>query len=302
MIGKSLLFCLLLQSALWGFEMQTHFIDIKQRIERAKEVLKEEVLNEKRSSLFFELALAYCQDQEIDLAFQAFLEALKTAPSFSAPPISQEENELYTRALENYLAHSGNDPVKAAQELVAGYGKIAEQRADFLHLNFLVGTAYANLGEYAIFFSRIYEAFPYLRETFLADKIQGILNLRLAKHAIVPHERQQYQRKAFSFVNAALDKNQKDTGLYKVLIYLAKENEKEEVVLSCLKKIVENAVPILRGDLIFYVEQAASLYEFDLAQEMIDQASTLYHYSRAISAAQDYLNQNRGEYARTNSR
>jgi hypothetical protein len=44
-----------------------------------------------------------------------------------------------------------------------------------------------------------------------------------------------------------------------------------------------------RGDIAFYVQQAVSINEIELAQKFIDKATEWYQYSRTIKSAQQYL-------------
>jgi tetratricopeptide (TPR) repeat protein len=251
------------------------------------------VLPQQKSKLYLELAVAYYKDQEIDRAFSHFLEALKLQAKAVAPGMEPGEPELYSKALEDYLLLSGTDPVAAAAELLRKYGENANQFPHFLHLNFLIATAYANLGNFEEFFERFYRGYPYLHDSFLAYKIQGVLILRLAHHGKTDEERRRYQEEAFRYLSLALDKNEKDPGLYKVLYFLAKEEKKKKLTRDYLEKIVENQVVLPRADIFFYVREAVALGAFETGQGIIDQAKKHYEFSRAIAAAQDYLNQQR---------
>ena len=239
----------------------------------------------------FELALAYYQDQEIDQAFSHFLEALKRAPKCAHISMQEEESLLYQRALQDYLTCAGGGPIHMAKELLQEYAEIADKNPHFLHLNFLIATAYANIGKYDDFFDRFYRGFPYLHETSLAFKTKGILYLRLSHHGKSREERAHYQREAVHYLALALDRNPQDSSLYKVLIFLAKDENNIELIRSYLRKIIENKIALPRSDIYIYVQEAATLGELELGQKIIDQARALYEYSRAVSDAQEYLNQ-----------
>ncbi len=58
-------------------------------------------------------------------------------------------------------------------------------------------------------------------------------------------------REAFRHLTLALDRNQKDLSLYKILIFLAKDQENEFSDSFLPTKIVENEAQIPRSDIIY---------------------------------------------------
>lgn len=284
------------------------FYLVANEIEAVKETLieKQKALVQARSAveksaLYYELALAFYQDQEVDQAFFHFLESLKGIPTGAEYRLSEKESALYTEALEDYLARSVSDPIQAAQMLLQKYGEAADQNRHFVYLNFLMATAYANLGKYEDFFERFYKGYGYLHDSFLAYKTKGILYLRLSHHGKSAEERQLFQKEAFDCLTIALNRNSQDSSLYKVLIFLAKDEKKNALILSYLQKMVDNKVELPRSDIFFYVREAVLLGALELGQAIIDRGRTLYEYSRSITAAQEYLNQ-QGGHARSDSR
>ena len=267
---------------------------LKQTILAKQNALQMASSEREKSQIFYELARAYCQDQEIEQAFCHFLEALKRADKLPPCVMSESEKNIYESALDEYLANAGTDPGRAAQELLDHYGEKAENHSEYLYLNFLIATAYANLGKYDAFFERFFRAYPYLSDTFLAYKTQGILYLRLSQRSACMDERQAFQREAFECLTSALERSPQDASLYKVLVFLAKDEENDAQVRVYLKGIVANKTPVPRGDIYLYVREAVALGEWGIGQAIIDQARALYDYSRAVSAAQEYLNQNKG--------
>jgi tetratricopeptide (TPR) repeat protein len=265
---------------------------IKGVIAEKQQALSKATSEEQRSQIFYELALAYYQDQELDRAFSSFLEALKSVVKLTPPEMGPEEGLHFQNALADYLAQGGADPAQIAEGLLQKYGQIAEQNPHFLHLNFLIATAYANLGQFDNFFSRFYRGYPYLHDTFLAYKTQGILYLRLSHHGKASAERRGFQQEAFHHLRLALTRNPQDASIYKVLIFLAKEENNASLIHSYLQQIVKNQVVLPRSDVYLYVREAVALQAFELGQEMIDQARSHYEYSRAIAEAQQYLNLN----------
>lgn len=281
-------FCLAEEKTLSQFE------EVKSLIADLKKKLSTSSCDEEKSLIHFDLSVAYNKDQEIDMAFRHFLMALESAKLKSVYKANEREQSIYEEALKEYLTLAGSEPILAAKNLLERYGKVADENNDFLLLNFLISTAYANVGRYDDFFGRFYRAFPYLSDSFLAYKTQGILYLRLASRIRLEEERHHFQEEAMQYLNLALDRNPHDCSLYKILIFLAKEEENEALLSTYLHRICAHHVQIPRGDIYLYVREAISLGENELAQKIIDHANTLYESSRVITAAQDYLNQHKG--------
>ena len=249
---------------------------------------------EEKSQIFYELALLYYEDQEVDKAFAHFLEALKYLKKDVPAVMSDAESSLYLQAFDKYVNGSVSDPIQRSKELLKSCGEIADQNPDYLHLNFLIATAHANLGQYNLFFHKFYRGYPSLRESFLAYKTQGILYLRLSQHSSSFEERYAFKEEAFRHLTLALERNPCESGLYKILIFLAKDEKNDELVLAYLQRMVEYNTPISRSDIYLYVREAVILGEFELGQRMVDQARSLYGYSRALVDAEEYLNLYRG--------
>jgi tetratricopeptide (TPR) repeat protein len=273
-----------------SFLQGNEFEKIEEEIQERDHAINEVEIEEKRAKIFFDLALTSYQDQEVERAFFYFLEALKRVSKEAPIDMKDEEQSIYHQALQIYLSSAGREPSEVATALLLEYGGIADRNPHFLHLNFLIAIAYANKGEYDHFFTRFYEGFPYLSETFLALKTQGIICLRFSRLTRFQEERAHFQKEAFTYLTQALDKNPHDPSLYKTLISLAKE-ENTSLCTHYLRKIVENRVILPRCEIYMYVKEAVLLGEFEIGQEIIDQAKAHYTYSRAIAEAQHYLDQ-----------
>lgn len=240
----------------------------------------------------YELALDSFREQEIDTAFIHYLKALDELNVQKAPKMCPEEKKLFAAALDTYLEGAGSDPVRVARQLLDTYG---DADPSWLHLQFVLSAAYANLGEFGAFFSRFYAAYPFMKEHFLAKKTRGILYLRLASRTPDVQAKNSYTQEAFCAFTEALAKNPKDASVYKVLIFLAKDEKNRPLVRSYLQKMVHASARIARGDIERYVHEACGMGEMELAQQIIDLARMQYTFSRALIAAQEYVNQcNRG--------
>ncbi|NGX61721.1 MAG: hypothetical protein K940chlam9_01210 [Chlamydiae bacterium] len=262
--------------------------DVKERIAGYHTAL-EMAHGAEESLVHYQLAMAYLEDQELDRAFLHFLKALEKVEREAAPPMSVEEKKLYEEALGLYLAQSGQNPLEMGHQLLEKYEGVTSKHSEYLYLNFLLSAAYANMERFEEFFKCFYAAFPKMHDLFLADKISGILYLRIAKREADRELAKTYREKAISSLSEALEKNPEDPGLYKTLLFLAKDEKNTPLVRTYLEKIVAHRVPIARGDLSFYVQEAVALGEKGLGQSILDQARLRYDYSRAIERTQQYL-------------
>ena len=267
------------------------FSEIKKEIEAKESALILATSEAEKSRLLYELALAYFQDQETEKAFLHFLEALKWVEAKTPPPMDFTESSLYNRALDLYLSGESADPTLRAKELLESYGECAAQNPHYLHLNFLVATAFANLGRYGEFFERFYKGYAYLQQSFLAYKTRGILCVRLSQHCKSSDLRCILRGEAMHYLTHALNLKPNDPSLYRTLVFLAKDEKNEEMILTYLQRLIENQVGIARGDICLYVKEAVALGDYKLGQALIDLAKRFYEYSRALSCAQEYLNQ-----------
>lgn len=287
---KLSLFFLLIASQ--GQSKEINFELLKEEIYKKEQALCRSSSEAEKSRLFYELALAYEQDQDLEKAFQCFFQALQLCPKKEEAFLNPGEREIYEAAVKEYLDLQGIDPQGLAQKLMETYGE--KTRPGYFHLNLLLGMASANLEDYRRFFTNFYESFPQLHDHFLAHKGLGILSLRLSQFAHTSFQKHAYKEGALQYLMAALERCPKDSNLYRLLITLAKEEKNEALHALLLQKIVENKVAIPRTDVYLHVRDAVALQEFHLAQEIIDLARSLYHYSRSLSAAEQYLKEHRG--------
>lgn len=243
-----------------------------------------------QSCNFYERALGYYYDQEIDKGFESFLEALSGAQQIPEYLFAKEEEQMYLTALEMYLVDGANDPIKTAANLLEKWGPTVEEHPEYHHLQFLLATAYGNLGLYDDFFEKFYCRFAAFKDSFLAKKIQGILHVRLAQHSKTMDERKKHQAHALHFLQLAALQNTEDMGIYKALVFLAKELGQLAEIKATLEKVACSSAKIPRSDFLIHIHEAVKIEEFLLAQQIIDKATKEYEYSRSLIAAQEYLN------------
>lgn len=271
-----IIFCLLCHP-LFGVP----FDEIKEEITKCQLLLEE---NSSDAKAHYRLARAYFYDQELDASFRHFLYALDF--SERKAPISFDSCR---EALDFYLSQSGADPITVATQMLKRYNEKNSKE-----LGFILSIAYANIGDYESFFELFFDAYPHLYDSFLAHKTRGILSLRVMQGQTDPKICAEYREKALNHLTDALEQNASDAALYKILISLAKDEKNDTLVGNYLHKMVEHGVKMARADIYLYVREAVALDECILAKQLIDQAKKYYEYSRAITAAEDYLN-NLGE-------
>lgn len=258
---------------------------IKEEIALFQQQLISVPSNREKAQAHYQMAILNARDQELDKAFTHFLYALKMVPLQESHSL---EDCTFQAAFSDYLTGAIREPKEVALELIKKYAGIESPP-----LSFLLATAYANLENYELFFDLFYQGFPLYGESYLAHKTRGIIYLRLSQHALTFEERQALKKEAAYYLTKALEKNVPDASLYKLLIFLAKDEKKDSLILTYLQKMVEEKVVMARGDICFYIEEAVRLGDSDLGQRMIALARSQYTMSRAIELAQEFLNQNR---------
>ena len=273
MRNLAIIFCIVAQP-LFGVA----FDGLKEEIAKCESLLEQ---NPTDAQLHYKLARSYFYDQEIDASFKHFLYAL----DYSEPKEPSSFDSCQD-ALDFYLSQSGADPIAVATNMLKRYNEKNSKE-----LGFILSIAYANIGDYDSFFSLFFEGYPHLCDSFLAHKTRGILSLRVMQGERDPKTLAQYREKALHHLTLALEQNKCDAALYKVLIFLAKDEKNDVLVSNYLHKMVENQVQVARADIYLYVREAIALDESVLAKQILDQAKKYYEYSRAITAAEEYLNQ-----------
>jgi tetratricopeptide (TPR) repeat protein len=255
--------------------------DLKEEIASLEKTLKTE---KDKGAVYLKLALAHFKDQEQDKAFENFLLSLDHAPK-KRVEITDEEKKLYEEALELYL--DPGDPHETATLLLNRFEKELALHPSYSHLHLLISSAYGNKGDFERFFKYFYE--NYDPSHFLAYKTKGILLLRLASHENSLELREKKKKEALQLLEKALESNSLDPSLYRLLYVSAKERDEKREMIGYLEKLAKNRVKIARGDIFFYVKECVDLEQRDLAESVLQLAKETYHYSRAISQAEDYL-------------
>lgn len=249
-----------------------------------------EASQDKKSEITIQLAKAYVQDQNLEMAFLAYLDALKNAPKLPTPTISQEEQAHYDAGLEVYLDHNGgSNAQEIAKKILETYKPVLAQHPDNHLLPFLVAAAYANEGSYQEFMETFYKAYQRFPDHYMAYKTKAVLHIKLAERMRSPLEREQQRHSVVLEAEKAIERNEKDAGLYKLVMLFASDDQKPRLVTHYLNKIIEHPMIIARSDVAFFVRQAVEVKNYELAQRFIDKAQERFDYSRVVLAAQQYL-------------
>ncbi len=260
---------------------------------RAKlESLKTDILkqNNEESAVYKELALAYLEDQQQEQAFLALVDSIKWMQKKIVSIPQAEDQKLYQEALKIYLEHNGaKAPVENAKKILAKYQPLMQP--GYFLLNFLLAAAHANLGQYTEFFEEFYASYSCDPDHYMAYKTQAILYVKLYERSNQPFIKEQWRQAIVENAKKAVQKNPQDIALYKLILLFVTDSERHPHSVEILKKVLEKESVIQRADIAFFVQQAVLVKEFDLAQQVIDQAHTLYSSSQVITASQNYLNQ-----------
>lgn len=239
------------------------------------------------------LAVAYYKDQEQEKAFQIYLEALEDAQINHQSAISNDEKLIYDEALAIYLDNNGTTPLEIAQKILENYSLVLKEHSNYHLVGFIVALANANIGNYDQFFDLFFRSYKHFPEHYLAYKTKAILYLKLFERSRTQEIRDTHRRKLIENFQKAIDLYPQDASLYRLSILFAPQDRKEKLIIAYLNKIVDNNIIIPRGDIAFYVKEAAENRQYELAQRFLDKTHEWYQFSRIINSSQQFLDQQR---------
>lgn len=257
-------------------------------------------LSERKSFLEKNLALSYYKEQEHEKAFKTFINALNlenTAQDDKARlnlSPSNEEKTLYEDALKIYLNHD-NSLQAIAEAIQQTYAPILLEHPDYHSLAFIVAAANANQNKFDLFFEQFYNSYRYLPDHYLAYKTKAMLHAKLFLRAKSPIERENERLEILKNLSAAIARYPQDTSLYKMSLVTATEKEKDILITEFLNNIIADNIMIPRTDIFFYVKEAVTARQINLARQFINKAKEWYQYSRSMDEAQKYLEKNTNE-------
>lgn len=266
---------------------------VKKSIDLYREQLQKAPKDQK-GELSFKLAIAYLNDQDQENAFKEFLTALEAVAPKSAPPVTDQERELYEKGYSMYLdRHPSNSPKDTALKLYLELKQSADDHKEFHLLNLLMSTVYANLERYEEFFNVFYHSYPYYSDHYLSYKTKAALHIKLFEKARTLNEREGERKLVVQNIENAINRNALDIGLYKVAMIFAAVEDQAKTVEGYLSQIIEKNIMVSRNDIAFFVDQAISSKQLDLAQKFVDKSREWYQYSRSIAEAQEQIDQHR---------
>lgn len=237
------------------------------------------------------LARALWRDQEQKKAIEVFLEALSSPPRGQAAvaTFSADEQLIYDAALQIYLSAGASAAPMAADSLIKKYASVVQEHPEYHHLGFLVALAYANRGQFDLFFPLFFRSFSADPGHYLVHKTKAILYIKLYEKEPAGGEREALRSKLLESVKSASMLCSYDHTLYKISIAFSQEKERRQALIDVLKRMsLENIIPP-RTDVAFYVQQAVDLGEKALAQSFLDGAYKWYPASRVLDSAQQYI-------------
>lgn len=236
------------------------------------------------------LAIAYYNDQDQERAFKTYLEALDETKvkASSELPVPQELS-ITDKALKIYMDQTPASAGVAAQKIYKEFSPELSSHPDDCLLGFIVAAAYANLNKFDEFFDTFYRSYKACPDHWLSLKTKAVLHIKLLERARTDQEREAQKKMILENAIKSADKNPEDTSLYKMMMAYAPEGDKGKIISTYLNKIINNNIVIPRTEIAFYVQQAVSAKQYDLAQRFIDKAHEWYQYSQVLNAAQQYL-------------
>lgn len=239
-----------------------------------------------------ELAALYYEDQDQEKALQTFLDALQDFPLSSEKQreITADEAPHYQQALALYLnQNSGQDVEGVARQLLACYLPMVEKNPSFIHINFLIAAAYANLGDFPTFFRAFVSSYSQDPDHYMAYRTKAILHLKLHEKVRSSVEREQQRKEIYENINEALKRNSRDITLYKLKILFSADADRFQSVQTSLQKILDENIIPPRIDLLFYTKEAVDSHQKELAKRFLSKAHEWYPYSRQLNTAQELV-------------
>lgn len=249
---------------------------------------KEEGL--KKAESLKDLSIAYYKDQNHEMAFKTFLEALNAVPAVTAEPMpSLNDKSLYDQALKIYLDPRERDPSAMSERIRDVYGGVIRLHPEYLNLAYLVASSEANLGDYTDFFDLFFRSYKALPAHFLAEKTKGVLHIKLYERAKTAPEKEIERTYIFEAFQKAKELFPQDASLYRLQIAYAPNNIKLKILEQNLKEIIDHDRVIPRSDLSFYFNQLLEYGQYPLAKEFLEKARKWYPYSRTLAAAGEMI-------------
>lgn len=245
-------------------------------------------LPEKKAEHFAAIAKSYYRDQEHEKAFRAYLEALDAAGE-TPHKMTDEEKEHFEKALVLFQDHSSLSHRENDLKIVQNYGPIVEKHPEFHNLALVVSASVATLGVFDQFFDLFLPAYKANPHHYISYKTRALLHLKLYERANTIEERNIQKQKILDNIAFAIERYPKDTSLYKMMVGFGDEKQ----VAVALNKIIDNNIIIPRVDILFFVQQAVEVKQYQLAQRFIDKAHEWYSVSRLLTSAQEYLNEHK---------
>lgn len=258
------------------------------------EKLLQEISPEKKGEIYVLLAQAYLKEQEFEKSLQVFLEALKEDSHKSQSIPTDEEKKLFDEALQIYLDHDHSTAIKNAEKILKNYGSVVDKNPSYYLLNFLTSISLANLNLYSPFFLKFFQSFQHYPDHYLVYKTKAILHIKLFLRARTEELREKEKEKIADNILKAIEKFPGDSTLYRPLMAFAPSAKKKELIGTYLKKMLNIPIVIPRADLAFYIQQAQSVEENALADEIIQKAKVWYPNSRTVDAAEKILKNEKG--------
>lgn len=240
-----------------------------------------------------ELAKAHFIDQNQEMAFKVFIEALdELPPPPPEMPITPDELVAYNDALHLYLNHRPEEAKIFGKKIRDQFLPLVIKHPEWTKLPFLVAIADANLSEFEHFFDLFYHAYSHDKRHFLALKTKAILHIKLFERAKTPGDKERERVKILQYIKEAEIANPEDFSLYRLEIAYAMPDNKASTKMQVLNKILTLSIIPSRVDTLYFLKLAKDSDEPSLIKKWFSAANKWYPGSRSIQQLEENGNQN----------
>jgi tetratricopeptide (TPR) repeat protein len=239
-----------------------------------------------RPRLLVEKAKFLYADQQHIQAQETFLAALAACEPAKTPP-SEDEQRLFLALLPTYEASM--DSPEALTQLLEQSEAALRSHPSYLSFEHYRAAALANSGKFIEFFDSFYRAYQARPECFLRYKTMGVLHMRLFESSSDQSCRERHRGNAVAALKQAWALQPQDGPLIVKLVFMLPTDERGAFLRTVVDGVRALRSPLARGECFFLIQQAIDVGELSVAEQLIEQAHSWYHYSRALQGLSEQL-------------
>lgn len=283
---RYLFFFLLSLSGLFSEESVSDFLGQQKKLVQECARLEESIVScikpEEKKAFLYQQAKIFLQLQHNKEACQAFLAAL----SYDGPHVLEESLDAPTKIfLPMYLFSDLEGQEAFLKE------KLKDVKKDH-PLYMMYGGLLANRGDFAAFFSIVYDSCLAHPDSFFTWNIRGMLAARIFEASDQLEERKMYQKQAIEYFLLAFEKMPVDMRLALRVLFFAQGDEKKQYALrlyTCMQKCVLQSNLVNRLLFQEVMIEFLNLNLYEQVTSMMKQYEALFGYSRAVQELKNEL-------------